>query len=186
LALNDALVIQANIEVPKSGYDNVKFYILPTTADGEPGNMGLNADQTGPLVDSTEADSGTSPRSDGYTLGYLTGDDQAPNGLPVTPGVSFPNNPVTGDYCLRLDYFPNRLFRFDRGVWKFVDNNVRTPLDWGVGNETQRSSFVNNPSTVETTDQGNIPSRQSLSQLLEPKADNGNQGGNKPYIPPIR
>jgi hypothetical protein len=186
LALNDALVIQANIEVPKSGYDNVKFYILPTTADGEPGNMGLNADQTGPLVDSTEADSGTSPRSDGYTLGYLTGDDQAPNGLPVTPGVSFPNNPVTGDYCLRLDYFPNRLFRFDRGVWKFVDNNVRTPLDWGVGNETQRSGFVNNPSTVKTTDQGNIPSRQSLSQLLEPKADNGNQGGNKPYIPPIR
>jgi hypothetical protein len=186
LALNDAIVAQANMAVPQSGYDNVKFYILPTGPDGEPASSGLNADQTGPLVDGTDTGEGTTPTSFGYTMGYITGDTHAPNGLPVTPGVAFPNNPVSGDYALRLDYFPNRLFRFDGGIWRHVDDNVRTPLDWGYTNETQRSSFVNNAATVRTTDQGNIPSRQSLSQLLEPQADNGNQGGNKPYVPPQR
>jgi hypothetical protein len=186
LALNDAIVAQANLAVPQSGYDNVKFYILPTGPDGEPASSGFNADQTGPLVDGTDTGEGTTPTSFGYTMGYITGDTHAPNGLPVTPGVAFPNNPVSGDYALRLDYFPNRLFRFDGGIWRHVDDNVRTPLDWGYTNETQRSSFVNNAATVRTTDQGNIPSRQSLSQLLEPQADNGNQGGNKPYVPPQR
>jgi hypothetical protein len=116
-------------------------------------------------------------------MGYLTGDDMAPNGLPVTPGVSFPFNPSKGDYCLRLDYFPNRLFRFSGANWLAISEDVRTPLDWGPQNETQRSSFVNNTYTVPTSDQGNIPSRQSLSELLKPQADNGNQGGNLPAKP---
>jgi len=117
-------------------------------------------------------------------MGYLTGDDKAPNGLPVTPGVSFPSPASNGDYCLRLDYFPNRLFRFDGARWQAISDNVRTPLDWGTSNETQRSSFVNNPYTTNTSDQGNIPSRQSLSQMLRPQADNGNDGGNLPPNPP--
>jgi hypothetical protein len=115
-------------------------------------------------------------------MGYLTGDGQAPNGLPVTPGVSFPPNPAAGDYALRLDYFPNRLFRFSGRSWVKIEDNVRTDLDLATGALTQRASFVNNTYTVATTDQGNIPSRQSLSQILKPQADNGNQGGN--IMPP--
>ena len=107
----------------------------------------------------------------------------APNGLPVTPGVSFPMGPTKGDYCLRLDYFPNRLFRFSGVSWIAISDDVRTPLDWGLENKTQRSSFVNNPYTVNTSDQGAIPSRQSLSELLKPQADNGNDHGNKPPNP---
>jgi hypothetical protein len=101
----------------------------------------------------------------------------------VTPGVSFPNNPQEGQYCLRLDYFPNRLFRFNGRTWAKIEDNVRTPLYNGPGNNTLRSSFVNNTYTVPTTDQGNIPSRQSLSELLRPLADNGNDGGNKTANP---
>jgi hypothetical protein len=111
-------------------------------------------------------------------MGYLTGDGAAPNGLPVTPGVSFPPNPAAGDYALRLDYFPNRLFRFSGRSWIKIEDNVRTDLDLASGALTQRASFVNNTYTVATTDQGNIPSRQSLSQILKPLADNGSQGGN--------
>ena len=125
----------------------------------------------------------TTPGTYGWTLGYLTGSGVAPNGLAVTPGVSFPMAPTTGEYCLRLDYFPNRLFRFNGTMWVAISSDVRTPLDWGSDNSTQRSSFVNNPYTVATTDQGNIPSRQSISQLLQPQADNGNQGGNLPPNP---
>jgi hypothetical protein len=54
---------------------------------------------------------------------------------------------------------------------------VRTNLTNGATNYTQRSRFVNNDYTVETQDLGNIPSRQSLSEILQPKADNGDQGG---------
>ena len=177
LEINDALLVQAQADVPLSGYDVTKFYILPT-ADGQPAGAGLTADDTYPTVDSTQTGEGNTPKSFGYVMGYLTGDGQAPNGLPVTPGVSFPPNPVAGDYALRLDYFPNRLFRFSGANWVKIEDNVRTDLDLASGALTQRASFVNNTYTVATTDQGNIPSRQSLSQILKPQADNGSQGGN--------
>jgi hypothetical protein len=146
---------------------------------------------TSPTVDGTQGGEGTSPRSDGYTLGYLTGDGLAPNGLPVTPGVNFPPNPAVGDYALRLDYFPNRLFRYDGKAWIKIEESVRTGLNLANGDqlippqfaaESQRARFVNNTYTVPTTDIGNIPSRQSLSQILKPNADNGDQGGN--IMPP--
>jgi hypothetical protein len=178
LAINDAILTQAYQDVPLSGYDNVKFYILPTGPDSEPGSAGLTADDTFPTVDGTQTGEGISPKGFGYVQGYLTGSTTAPNGLPVTPGVAFPPNPVLGNYCLRLDYFPNRLFRYDGRAWIAITDNVRTDLDYATQSLTQRSSFVNNTYTVPTTDQGNIPSRQSLSEILEPQPDNGNQGGN--------
>lgn len=183
LALNDAILIQAEVEVPLSGYDTVKFYILPTYTDNQPASAGLTADMTAPTVDGTEGGEGTTPRSDGYTLGYLTGDGIAPNGLPVTPGVSFPLNPVSGDYALRLDYYPNRLFRYNGKGWIKIEDKVRTGLDFAANAKTLRASFVNNTYTVSTTDIGNIPSRQSLSEILKPNADNGDQGGNLPPNP---
>lgn len=175
--INDAILAQADVEVPLSGYDVDKFYILPIV-NGEPGNpTGLSADETGPTVDGTEGGMSVSPVSDGYTLGYLTGDGVPPNGLPVTTGVAFPINPVAGDYALRLDYFPNRLFRYNGARWIKIEDKVRTDLNNGPANNTLRSSFVNNTYTVNTTDQGAVPSRQSLSEILKPRADNGGQGG---------
>ena len=63
-------------------------------------------------------------------------------------------------------------------------NNVELRITAGVmqaaaqaglasGALTQRASFVNNTATVQTNDRGAIPSRQSLSKILKPKADNG-------------
>jgi len=188
--LNDAILTQAEFEVPLSGYDTVKFYIVPTNPDGTPGDpYSTTADNTYIDVDTTNVDADgepLTPRGDGYTMGYLTGDGIAPNGLPVTPGISFPPNPNDGDYALRLDYFPNRLFRYNGRSWLKIEDNVRTNLTPGTSNNTLRSSFVNNTYTTSTADQGNIPSRQSLSEILKPLADNGNDGGDKtanPYPP---
>jgi len=146
-------------------------------------------DNTG--AGTTQTGIGETPGSFGYTMGYLTGGYDPdtgyllpPNGLPVTPGVSFPPNPVIGAYALRLDYFPNRLFRYDGARWVAIESAVRTDLDLAPAAQTQRNSFVNNTYTVPTTDLGNIPSRQSLSQILRPLADNGDQGGNLPPNPP--
>jgi hypothetical protein len=193
LVINDAILTQAYAEVPYSGYDTVKFYILPTTEAGQPASTyggGLTADNSDVTVDGTQPGEGITPRGFGYTMGYLTGSKDPdtgylipPNGLPVTPGVNFPANPVAGDYALRLDYFPNRLFRYDGARWVKIEEDVRTDLDLATNALTQRASFVNNTYTVPTTDLGNIPSRQSLSEILKPLADNGDAGGNLPPNP---
>ena len=176
--LNDAILTQADAEVPLSGYDIDKFYIMPTQ-DGQPANPdSLSADQT-VTVDGSQGGDSVTPKDLGYVMGYLVGDGMAPNGLPVTPGVSFPLNPVSGDYCLRLDYKPNRLFRFNGARWIKIEDKVRTDLNNGPLNKTLRSGFVNNTDTVQTTDLGRIPSRQSLSEILKPRADNGDDGGFK-------
>jgi hypothetical protein len=176
LEINDAILVQAEADVPKSGYDTVKFYILPTNPDGSP------ADPTQYTADYTSSDASRTisdtqdqltPTGDGYTTGYLTGDGIAPNGLPVIPGVSFPVGVQLGTYCLRLDYYPHRLFRYDGVRWVKIEEAVRTQLTPGPENQTLRSSFVNNTAEVQTNDRGPIPSRQSLSQALKPKADNG-------------
>ena len=180
LALNDAILTQAEIEVPLSGYDITKFYILPTTPEGFPASAGLTSDAAAPTADGTQGGDGTSPRALGYTMGYLsnsvdpeTGYLIPPNGLPVTPGVSFPPTPAAGDYSLRLDYFPNRLFRYDGRRWIKIEDAVRTGLDFESNAKTLRAGFVNNTDTVQTNDRGAIPSRQSLSEILKPRADNG-------------
>ena len=189
LALNDAILTQAYAEVPLSGFDTVKFYILPTEL-GQPAGPGVTADSTSTTVDGTQGAEGVTPKGFGYTMGYLTGSKDPdtgylipPNGLPVVPGVNFPSNPVAGDYALRLDYYPNRLFRYNGKAWVKIEDNVRTDLDLATNAKTQRASFVNNTYTVSTTDLGNIPSRQSLSEILKPLADNGDQGGNLPPNP---
>ena len=184
LAINDAILAQAYADVPLSGYDTVKFYILPTQ-DGQPASEGLTTSNSSATSSSLAPGEGVTPQGFGYTMGYLTGSKDPdtgylipPNGLPVIPGVSFPPNPVVGTYALRLDYFPNRLFRYDGGRWVKIEDNVRTDMALAPTALSQRSSFVNNTYTVATTDLGNIPSRQSLSQILKPQADNGDQGGN--------
>ena len=170
--INDAILAQAEIEVPLTGYDTNLFYIEPTL-NGAPANPdGLTSDETGVTVDGTQGGMNVTPEGPGYTKGYLTGDN-VPNGYPATAGVSFPVNPVVGDYCLRLDYFPNRLFRYDGVRWIKIEDGVRTSPNNGPENRNQRSGFVNNSATVNTTDRGAIPSRQSLSDILRPQADNG-------------
>jgi hypothetical protein len=175
LEINNAILTQADIEVPLTGYDTIKFYILPTSEDGQPASAGITADQTSVTADNNDGGQGTTPRADGYTIGYLTGDGVAPNGLPVTAGAGFPTNPVVGDYALRLDYFPNRLFRFNGGSWTKIEDSVRIKpvLESEGAAASLRAGFVNNRNTVQTNDRGPIPSRQSLSDMLKPSADNG-------------
>jgi hypothetical protein len=184
-SINDAILQQADVEVPLSGYETGAFYIVPTNDLGQPANPASLTTDGGTTVDGTQGGASMTPDGVGYTVGYLTGSSVPPNGLPVETGVTFPVSPVDGDYCLRLDYFPNRLFRYNstNRRWAKIEAGVRTDLNNGPGNATLRSGFVNNTYTVRTTDQGSIPSRQSLSEILKPRADNGNQGGDLPPNP---
>jgi hypothetical protein len=175
LNLNESVVAQAEFDVPLSGYDTKAFYNVPTTT----GNTAAVGDQitadsniiTADQIDPT-ADTGVSSPYK-KTEGYLTGDGYAPNRLTTGAGISFPTDPAEGDFYLRLDYLPNRLFRFDGAFWRKVEDSVRTNITPGApNNKTVRNSYVNNTNTY-TDAAGTVHNeRQALSKALTPKADN--------------
>jgi hypothetical protein len=107
-----------------------------------------------------------SPRSFGYTVGYLTGTEAAPNGLPVSTGISFPVTPAIGDYFLRTDYLPQLLYRWDGRIWIRISSNVRTDTGFTSTDGAQQSTFINNSATTLLTDGTSIPQRQALSTIL--------------------
>jgi len=175
LDINQAIITQAEVDVPESGYNTAAFFNLPTRElHGEPVGLKETSDDTSIGADNTSrtADSGiASPKK--KVEGYLTGDGIAPNSLVTGAGVAFPPNPMQGDYFLRLDYLPNRLFRFNGGVWAKIEDAVRTNLTPGAGNnQTQRMSYVNNTNTYRDGNHNVKNELQPLSRVLTPKADN--------------
>ena len=108
----------------------------------------------------------SSPRSFGYTTGYLDGTGEAPNGFPTGAGISFPQDPLVGDYFLRTDYLPQILYRWDGRLWVRISTNVRTPTGFTETDLSQKSSFINNSNVTVTTDGTEIPQKQALSTIL--------------------
>jgi hypothetical protein len=162
--INAAVVAQAEVDVPKSGYDTSKMYLRPEY-------QGINADNTDVTADGNVTVDNTTISSETKIKGYLVGDGLAPNGLPLVAGIEFPNLPSTGDYYLRTDYLPNRLFRYNGKRWSMVEDLLRANITPG-SNNTVKGSFVNNTKTF-TNLEGQVESeRQSLSQALKIQADN--------------
>lgn len=127
IEINDAVIARAEEEVPASGYDTSFIYTAPVNSDNYPGD---------PLNDTPNA----------KVQGYLTGDAMPPNGTNVAAGITFPASPSEGDFYLRLDYLPNRLFRFNGSRWVKIEDSVRANISPG-SNDTLRSSFINNTNT---------------------------------------
>jgi hypothetical protein len=174
--LNESIITQAEIDVPLSGYDTSTMYTLATNANKTQaiGDAVVTADENVITADETGITADANIPSPDYKIeGYLTGDGKAPNRLVTGAGIAFPANPTTGDYFLRLDYLPNRLFRFDGSFWRKIEDSVRTNITPGATNNlTQRAGFVNNTNTY-TDSQGVVHNeRQNLSKVLTPKADN--------------
>ena len=175
LDINQSIIAQAEVDVPESGYDTSEFYTLPTTADGtapvaDPtlaANVGIRADN----LHSDVKYQPTTPMA--KIEGYLTGSGSAPNGLTTGAGVAFPASAVEGEYFLRLDYLPNRLFRYNGTRWVKIEDRVRTNITPGAeNNTTARSSYVNNNNTFRDS-LGQVHSElQPLSRVLKPRADN--------------
>ena len=134
------------VPVGKSGYDvDSVFYTL---AVDEKGKAALKT------ADSTTVDAATTlgadavyenPVKHGYQ-GYLIGDDFAPNGSNFGSGITFPPNGAEGDYFMRTDFMPRRLFRYDGRRWVKVHDVKRTSLSTS-NPDTLRGSFINNINT---------------------------------------
>lgn len=171
LQINDAIVAQAEIETPQSGYATEQFYTLAVDE-----NTGRPALQT---VDETDLDASITgldvsrihdrPKRSGYT-GYLLGDGIPDNGVDFGHGIAFPAHAIEGDYFLRTDFMPNRLFRFNGTTWIKREDAVRHTLTNTDTRRTQKTSFINNTNSTVIAGE-TVEERQSLSKALKPRAD---------------
>ena len=170
IQINEAVVAQAEVDAPKSGYETSHFFTITVLDTGEVDIISADLDSL--LADGTlPADTVfNTPNKTGY-IGYLVGDGIPPNGAPYGTGAGFPSNAALGDYFLRIDFLPNRLFRYDGDRWLKVEDNVRTTMTPNTSRNTQKGSFINNTNT-NVIEGETIQERQSLSKALRIKADN--------------
>jgi hypothetical protein len=151
LEINEEVIAEAEANVPESGYDTSAFFVA-----------GVDTNDRASLS--------IKPKANGYLEGYLTGDGQAPNGITSGFGTSFPGTASEGDFFLRTDYMPNRLFRYSGVRWVKFEDDVRMTLTNTDERATQRAGFTNNTNKVKTNT-GLQDSRQALSELLKLKND---------------
>jgi len=209
MQITQAVLNQAESDAPRSGYDTSKFYTVRKDTDGNAelvtvdndiidsysadrttqatdadGNLLFEADGVTPMYVGVTASSMLKSADEKYYNGYITQDGLPPNGAPFTAGIAFPVNPTEGQFCLRKDYMPNRLFRFNGARWVKVEDIARMTMnnlgasDTGTGDvfdgkdvrQTQKTSFINNEATAKI-DGRTVQEKQSLSKSLRPKAD---------------
>ena len=172
MQINRAVVAQAEVDAPKSGFDISHYYTVAKNPDGSVALQTADQDDIDASMINTTADEVTDrPDREGYT-GYLVGTgDSAPNGAPFGFGIAFPSNNQNGDFFLRTDFLPNRMFKYDGNRWVKQNDDIRMSLSNTLERQTQKTSFINN--TKSSTIAGEtVPERQSLSKALRPKKDN--------------
>ena len=168
MQINEAVIAQAEVDVPLSGYSTIQFYTLQLSDSGEVEIVSTDYDT---LLADEEITADTvfvTPDGNGYQ-GYLVGDGIPPNGAPYGQGIGFPGSPESGDYFLRIDLSPNRLFRYDGNSWRKIEDAVRTTLTQNSGRDTLKGTFINNQ-TVNSISGEDVVERQALSKALRAKA----------------
>jgi len=183
IEINNQIIQQAQADVEKSGYKTEQFYIVPVsnTGTGLLSVADATIDNTDVTSESSYLDASAVLNTPGknYYIGYLTGDGLPPNGIPYGFGIIFPATPALGDFFLRTDYLPNRLFRYDGVHWIKYEDNVRMTTSMMGESQTDnpllvrrklKTSFVNN-TTTGTISGVVVRERQALSQVLKPRAD---------------
>lgn len=178
LEINDAVVKQAEAMAPyvqdvvdgRSGYDTTRFWIAPSNDDGS--ILLVSAD------DSLLTSDAEKERADLFyglpeekIKHYLAGDGIPPNGAAVSPLTSFPPTPVKGEYVLRTDYMPNRLYIFNGKKWVYVEDNVRMQITNTSDRSTYKTKNFNDKTSITLADGTEISSKQSLSNVLRARED---------------
>ena len=161
IVINNAIVEEAELNAALSGYNTAHFFTVQTDGNG---NIELLDSDNDVILDEMRR-----PVKSGYK-GYLLGDGIPPNGSPFGTGIYFPTNADDGDYWLRTDYMPQRLFRFTTDRWEMMEDSVRVTLSNTNNKTTQLGSFVNNTNT-DVIAGDTVEERQSLSKALRPQAD---------------
>jgi hypothetical protein len=186
IEINNQIIEQATADAPVSGYDTHSFYVIPTRANGLIDIADTSGIWDDASIDQAVLDASAVVHTPSHPLyiGYLTNGKIPPNGAPFTSGITFPEQSAQGAFCLRTDYLPNALYRFDGKRWKMYASDAQMTMNqFGAQDvasgafagqairQTQKTGFINNTTTA--TIQGRVvPERQALSKVLKPKADN--------------
>jgi len=178
--INDQIIAQAQEDTGASGYVTSQFYVIPKDGNGLVDVEDVASGEVDVSSTALDASAVLSTPDKNYYLGYLTGDGVPPNGAPYGFGIAFPGGAIPGQFYLRTDYLPNRLFRYDGKNWIKFEDNVRMTnsmlgetqtADSTKVRKTQKSGFVNNTSTA-TIGGAVVQERQALSKALKARADN--------------
>lgn len=207
MQITKSIMDQADYDTPRSGRDTTKLFTLSKDATGQLSIASVDSSLLDASIEQQATDAGgsllfnadgspifTQPsastifntvESSGYDNYLYSGDGIPANGAPFTAGIAFTLTPTVGEFCLRQDFFPHRLFRFSGTRWIKVEDNVRMTLNNlgktdvdsdGIfaGKEirrTQKTGFINNANQA-TINNKIVKEKQSLSTALRPQADN--------------
>jgi hypothetical protein len=185
--INNQIIEQAQTDAPLSGYDSAHLYVIPTDKEGlvdyaaaSDGNTDASSDEDPKTLASYVLNT---PNEKIY-VGISSEDGTPANGMKFGSGITFPSDPVKGQFYLRTDYLPNALFRYDGKRWVMREQGVRmtmnefgaqdvapgTAFEGAAIRKTQKAGFVNNTNTSTIAGKV-IPERQALSKALKPRAD---------------
>jgi len=90
------------------------------------------------------------------------------HGEVLQQGDQFPTQPNEGEYFVRTDFTPNRLFVRRGSKWHRLYDNIN---DQTWSNSTYNASrFINNDATTIINNE-EVPEKQPLSQVIKPKSD---------------
>jgi len=170
IQVNDAVIREGEANVPLSGYDTSSLYVQPESIPPQPLRTADDVVDKADEIHDT-ADEGLLTAQD-VPYAYLSGDKVAPNAVAMGMGIQFPQNALSGEFFLRTDYLPNRVFRYDGKRWVAINDVQRTSLTQGANNQTQLGTFVNASGSFVNADGNTVNVKQSLSKALTPKADN--------------
>lgn len=145
IAINDALLAEAEAEVKYDPQwrDNAHLYFDPSVPDKP--TIGFD---------------------------YAGGTAEPPNGLSIVgSGTVFPQPETVqdGDYFLRTDFEPHRLFKKSGARWIRVGDDNRHA--WAAANRLL-TTFINNDAQTINTDGSVAPEKTNLSKVILPKNDN--------------
>ena len=94
--------------------------------------------------------------------------DLVPSGPLVGAGISFPTDMTDGQYYLRIDYYPERLFQKQGNCFRLVEVNVLK--NWTAYNRVL-DQFIDNINTTVLPDGSTQPEKQPLSTIMKQKVD---------------
>ena len=84
-------------------------------------------------------------------------------------GTQFPANPAEGDFFVRTDFTPNRLYKRVGTLWTYTADHNPNDDSWEARTFSQRR-FTNNPDTISMPGE-DVKSKQGLSSVIKPKSD---------------
>ena len=142
IAVNDAIIQEAEneVEFDPQYRDNTHLYFDPEVPDK-------------PVIGFEYGAAGYEPPNGAVLLGS---------------GPSFPQNAEEGDYFLRTDFSPNRIFQKDGNRWRKVSDDNR--FKFAAANR-RLTTFINNDENTTYTDGEVAPVKTNLSQVIKPKTD---------------